>query len=62
MKKKLVAFFTKLTFLFALPSTPAYAELETLARFDRTTPPGNVAVTPQGRIIMSLHQFYPTNI
>ena len=33
-------------------------ELEIVAEFDLENPPGNVAVTPEGRIFMSLHQFY----
>ncbi|MEL6317786.1 MAG: L-dopachrome tautomerase-related protein [Pseudomonadota bacterium] len=37
---------------------PAAAELETLARFGPETPPGNVTVSPDGRIFMSLHRFY----
>ena len=33
-------------------------ELEIVAEFPAEHPPGNVAVTPEGRIIMSQHQFY----
>ncbi len=32
--------------------------LETVASFGPGTPPGNVAVGPQGRVYLSLHQFY----
>ena len=32
--------------------------LEIVAEFALENPPGNIAVTPQGRLIMSLHQFY----
>ena len=43
--------------LFA--TTPAYpAELETYAKFGPETPPGNIAVGPDGRIFISLHGFY----
>ncbi len=34
------------------------AGLEVVAEFDLDTPPGNVAVTPSGRVFMSLHAFY----
>ena len=33
-------------------------ELEIVAEFSAEHPPGNVAITPDGRIIMSQHQFY----
>ena len=62
MNTKLLFLCAKITALALCSLQPVHAELETLARFDRSTPPGNVAVTPQGRIIMSLHQFYPTTI
>ena len=32
--------------------------LEIVAEFTLDNPPANIAVTPQGRLIMSLHQFY----
>ncbi|MDJ0949551.1 MAG: L-dopachrome tautomerase-related protein [Alphaproteobacteria bacterium] len=32
--------------------------LEVVARFEPANPPGNIAVTPDGRLIMSLHPFY----
>ena len=35
-----------------------FEELEIVAEFPAEHPPGNVAVTPEGRIIMSQHQFY----
>ncbi|MEM8673270.1 MAG: L-dopachrome tautomerase-related protein [Cyanobacteria bacterium P01_G01_bin.67] len=34
------------------------AELEIVAEFPLEHPPGNIAITPEGRIIMSQHQFY----
>lgn len=33
-------------------------ELEIVAEFSAEHPPGNIAVTPEGRLIMSQHQFY----
>ena len=33
-------------------------ELEIVAEFPAEHPPGNIAVTPEGRLIMSQHQFY----
>ncbi|MEN9520563.1 MAG: hypothetical protein RLZZ381_3151 [Cyanobacteriota bacterium] len=33
-------------------------ELEVVAEFPAAHPPGNIAITPEGRIIMSQHQFY----
>ena len=41
--------------------SPAIAqtdELEIVAEFSAEHPPGNIAVTPEGRLIMSQHQFY----
>ena len=33
-------------------------ELEVVAEFSAEHPPGNIAITPEGRLIMSQHQFY----
>ncbi|MGD1922142.1 MAG: L-dopachrome tautomerase-related protein [Pleurocapsa sp.] len=33
-------------------------ELEIIAEFSAEHPPGNIAITPEGRLIMSQHQFY----
>lgn len=33
-------------------------ELEIVAEFPAEHPPGNIAITPEGRLIMSQHQFY----
>jgi sugar lactone lactonase YvrE len=33
-------------------------ELEVVAEFPAAHPPGNIAITPEGRIMMSQHQFY----
>ncbi len=54
----LVAFFTT-AFCGYAPTTIAQTqELEMLCEFDRDTPPGNIAVTPDDRIFISQHQFY----
>ncbi|MEM8642174.1 MAG: L-dopachrome tautomerase-related protein [Cyanobacteria bacterium P01_G01_bin.54] len=37
---------------------PFPAGLEIVAELPATNPPGNIAVTPDGRLIMSQHQFY----
>lgn len=34
------------------------AELEIVAEFSAEHPPGNIAITPEGRIMISQHQFY----
>ncbi len=62
MKASLCA--TALTALTLLPQI-ALAEtfptgLEVVSEFPRDYPPGNIAVTPDGRLVMSLHQFYGT--
>ncbi|MEM8793723.1 MAG: L-dopachrome tautomerase-related protein [Pseudomonadota bacterium] len=44
----------------ALPA--GAAEYETVATFGPETPPGNIAVSPEGRIFMSLHGFYGPEI
>ena len=41
-----------------LISTASAAELETYATFDKSTPPGNLAIGPDGRMFMSVHGFY----
>lgn len=54
-----------LTVAVVLTTTCAHsAELETYASFGPETPPGNIAVGPDGRIFMSLHGFYgkPTKV
>ncbi|MEM1046315.1 MAG: L-dopachrome tautomerase-related protein [Pseudomonadota bacterium] len=33
-------------------------DIETVASFSADTPPGNIAVSPDGRIFMSVHEFY----
>lgn len=47
-----------LFFNFAIAASAAQAELETVASFGRETPPGNIAVGPDGRIFMSQHRFF----
>lgn len=38
--------------------TTASAEIETFASFDADMPPGNLAIGPDGRMFMSVHEFY----
>lgn len=45
-----------LWFVFSQPIARTFAGFEIVAEFDEA--PGNITVTPSGRIIMSLHQFY----
>lgn len=40
------------------PAIAQPEELEIVAEFSVEHPPGNIAITPEGRIIMSQHQFY----
>ena len=47
-----------IAFAVALAATPAYAEITTHATFGSESPPGNLAIGPDGRIFMSLHGFY----
>lgn len=53
-------FITTVFFVFStfFCATFAQAELEIVHKFDASTPPGNIAVGPDGRIFMSLHAFY----
>lgn len=44
--------------LGTLLSTAATAEIETYATFDASMPPGNLAIAPDGRMFMSVHEFY----
>lgn len=39
-------------------AAPTQAEMETVASFGPETPPGNLAIGPDGRMFMSLHGFY----
>lgn len=47
------AFITAALFAF-----PVQAEIETYAKFDNSMPPGNLAIAPDGRMFMSVHEFY----
>lgn len=49
---------TAVALLYPLLSTAAWAEIETYVSFGADTPPGNLAIGPDGRMFMSLHQFY----
>lgn len=40
------------------PVVAQTGELEIVAEFPAELPPGNIAITPEGRLIMSQHQFY----
>ena len=43
-------------------ATPFPEGIEVVAEFPQENPPGNIAVTPDGRLIMSQHQFYGTDL
>ncbi len=45
-------------FVLLQPATLLAEDLETVPSLSKEPPPGNVAVTPDGRIFMSLHPFY----
>ena len=47
-----------LAMLAMLAAAPATAELEIYATFDSQHPPGNLAIGPDGRMFMSIHEFY----
>ena len=46
------------SFWFDAPVVGQTGELEIVAEFPAEHPPGNIAVTPEGKLIMSQHQFY----
>ncbi|MEM0947916.1 MAG: L-dopachrome tautomerase-related protein [Pseudomonadota bacterium] len=54
MKHYLIAIST----VFALAGAASGQELETYLEFPRDTPPGNLAIAPDGRMFMSVHEFY----
>ncbi len=63
MKNRLLPF----TLLASLIGMPAIAQtfpagIEVVAELGQQHPPGNIAVTPDGQLIMSQHQFYGTEI
>lgn len=58
MTSHFLRFLTFAFFLFCQLSELQAESLEVVAKLPKETPPGNVAVTPDGRIIMSLHPFY----
>lgn len=47
-----------LSFAIHHPVVAQTDELEIVAEFPAEHPPGNIAVSPEGRLFMSLHQFY----
>lgn len=46
------------TLLSAGLCTSAFADIETYATFGSDMPPGNLAISPEGRMFMSVHEFY----
>ncbi len=51
--------FLSATFLTAGLSTGLFAQSpETFLEFDKSVPPGNLAIGPDGRMFMSVHEFY----
>ncbi|MEL7093388.1 MAG: hypothetical protein AAFN94_16815, partial [Pseudomonadota bacterium] len=54
MKQHIFALGTALT----LASAAAAQSPETYLEFPRDTPPGNLAIAPDGRMFMSVHEFY----
>ena len=57
MRKSVAALLGAALFLSVAPAVQADG-LETVARFPAETPPGNIAVSAEGRIFMSLHAFF----
>lgn len=53
--------FAALTVALSL-GTAAMAEIETYAAFTSDMPPGNLAIGPDGRMFMSVHEFYGKNL
>lgn len=64
MKKKICALATFVITLVGVPqgaiAEPFPEDLDIVIELPRQHPPGNIAVTPDGRLIMSQHQFYGT--
>ena len=56
--RKLTAMVSLLAVLTMLAGAPASAEIETYAEFTSDVPPGNLAIGPDGRMFMSVHEFY----
>ena len=42
----------------SLGAAPALSQIETVATFDASIPPGNLGIGPDGRIFMSVHRFF----
>ncbi|TBR42549.1 hypothetical protein CBF23_007105 [Marinomonas agarivorans] len=55
---KRIGFLGALLTSFLLGNVVKAAELETYAKFDKSLPPGNLAIGPDGRMFMSVHEFY----
>ena len=45
-----------------LISTNVFGQIETVATFDSNYPPGNIAISKEGRIFMSVHPFYGKDV
>lgn len=45
-------------FLVSTSTQVVAGEIETVATFDASTPPGNIGIGPDGRIFLSVHEFY----
>ncbi|MEM6711499.1 MAG: L-dopachrome tautomerase-related protein [Pseudomonadota bacterium] len=58
MFRSLFAIALLFTGMSALTATSAHAEIETYVTFDAEMPPGNLAIGPDGRMFMSVHEFY----
>ncbi|MDJ0719875.1 MAG: L-dopachrome tautomerase-related protein [Prochloraceae cyanobacterium] len=54
---------TTIAILFlAAPLEARKNNIEIVHRFNAATPPGNIAITPKGRIFMSLHEFFGQDV
>ena len=59
--KKLILIFNALSLIITTQILSAQ-ELETIAKLDSKTPPGNIAIGPHGRIFLSIHGFFGQTI
>ncbi len=48
--------------ILGLPLAAQHNQIEIVHRFNSSTPPGNIAITPNGRIFMSVHEFYGQDV
>ncbi|VEP15294.1 conserved hypothetical protein [Hyella patelloides LEGE 07179] len=54
----IIVFFISTILNPAVLSSSQIQDIEIVAEFSSEHPPGNIAITPQGRLIMSQHQFF----